>query len=120
GEDADADVLFIGRALERLEDRLAANQRDTAARHDALFDSCARGVQRVLDAGLLLFHLDFGGCTDLDHGNTADELGEALLELLAVVVAGGVVDLLADGRDAAFDVGLLAGAVDDGRVVLVD
>jgi hypothetical protein len=43
-----------------------------------------------------------------------------LLELLAIVVGRRVLDLLADRRDAAFDVGLLAGAVDDRRVVLVD
>src|SRR6185436_75305 len=50
----------------------------------------------------------------------ADQLGQALLELLAVVVRGGVLDLLADLLDAALDVRLLAGALDDGGVVLVD
>jgi hypothetical protein len=53
-------------------------------------------VQRVLDAGLLLLHLGLGRGADLDDGHAADELGEALLELLAIVVAGGVLDLLAD------------------------
>src|SRR5436853_74597 len=48
-----------------------------------------------------------------------DKTGQALLEPLAVVVAGGVVDLFPDRADAAFDFGLLAGAVHDGRVVLV-
>jgi hypothetical protein len=43
-------------------------------------------VQRVLDAGLLLLHLGLGGRADLDDRDAADELGEALLELLAVVV----------------------------------
>ena len=43
---------------------------------------------------------------DLDDRDAADELGEALLELLAVVVAGGVLDLLADRFDAALDLGL--------------
>jgi hypothetical protein len=47
------------------------------------------GVQGVLDAGLLLLHLDLGRGTDVDDGDAARELGEALLELLAVVVAGG-------------------------------
>jgi hypothetical protein len=77
-------------------------------------------VQRVLDAGLLLLHLDLGGRADLDDGDAAGELGEALLELLAVVVGGGLLDLGADLLDAALDVGLLAGAVDDRGVVLVD
>src|SRR6185503_5377888 len=42
------------------------------------------------------------------------------LELLAVVVGGRVLDLRADLADAALDLGLLAGALDDRRVVLVD
>jgi hypothetical protein len=37
-----------------------------------------------------------GGRADLDDRHAADELGEALLELLAVVVGGGGLDLLAD------------------------
>jgi len=36
-------------------------------------------MQRVLDAGLLLLHLDLGGRTDLDDRNTAGELRHALL-----------------------------------------
>ena len=57
---------------------------------------------------------------DLDHGDAAGELGQTLLQLLAVVVGGRVLDLRLDLLDARLDVGLLAGAVDDGRVVLVD
>src|ERR1019366_1950930 len=43
-----------------------------------------------------------------------------LLELLLVVVAGGVLDLLADLLDAALDLVLGACTVDEGRVVLVE
>src|SRR5262249_41772225 len=60
---------------------------------------------------------------DLDHGDTADELGEPLLELLAVVVGGRLLDLSPDLLDAAGDgLLLLLGPVihDDRRVVLVD
>jgi hypothetical protein len=77
-------------------------------------------VQGVFDAGLLLLHLHLGGGTDLDHGHTAGELGDALLQLLAVVVGGGLLDLGADLLDAGLDVGLGAGAVDDGGVFLGD
>src|SRR5262249_41615478 len=52
--------------------------------------------------------------------HAAAELGPALLELLPVVVAGGLLDLAADELDPPLDVGLLAGPVDDGGVVLVD
>ena len=111
-------------ALERLDELLdsrgAANERDAAAGDDAFLDSRAGGVHRILDTSLLLLHLGLGGSTDLDHGNAADQLGETLLELLAVVVGGGLVDLSADLLDAALDVAILAAAIDDGGVVLVD
>src|SRR5205823_2211925 len=84
---------------------------------EAAFCSAGR-VQRVFDAGLLFLHLDFGGGTDLDDGNTAGQLGHALLQLLAVVVAGRFLDLDADLLDARFDVTSCAGAVDDRGVFL--
>jgi hypothetical protein len=62
-------------------------------------------VQRVLDAGLLLLHLGLGRGADVDDGHAAGQLGQALLELLAVVVGGGFLDLAADLLDAALDVG---------------
>ena len=68
-------------------------QRDAAAGDDALFERGAGGLQRVLDAVLLLLHLGLGGGADLDDGDTAGQLGEALLELLAVEVGVGVLDL---------------------------
>ena len=82
--------------LELLERRLRADERHAAAGDDALFDGRAGRVERVLDAGLLLLHLGLGRRADLDHRDAADELRQALLELLAVVVAGGVLDLRAD------------------------
>jgi hypothetical protein len=77
--------------IERL---VRADQRDAAARDHALFDRRARRVQRVFDARLLLLHLDFGGGADLDDGDAASELRDALLQLFLVVVAGGFFDLL--------------------------
>src|SRR5204863_8360599 len=56
----------------------------------------------------------------LDDGDTARELGKALLELLTVVVRSGLLDLRADLGDAAFEVALLARAVDDRGVFLLD
>ena len=68
-------------------------QRDAAAGHDALLERRAGRLQRVLDAVLLLLHLRLGGRADLDDGDTAGELGEALLQLLAIEVGVGVLDL---------------------------
>ena len=81
-----------------------ADQRDAAARHHAFFDRRTRGVQGVFDARLLFLHLDFGRGADLDHGHAAGELGHALLQLLAVVVGGGLLDLRLDLLDARLDV----------------
>jgi hypothetical protein len=93
-DDVDADALVAaGLLLERRRGPSGAEERDAATGEDALFDGGAGGVQRVLDAGLLLLHLDLGRGADVDLGDAAGELGEALLELLAVVVAGGVLDL---------------------------
>ena len=122
-DDVDADLLvvvggFLADACRGPWRR--ADDGDAAAGEDAFFDGCAAGVQGVFDAGLLFLHRDFGGRADVDLGDAAGELGEALLELLAVVVAGGVVDLVLDLLDAALDGLLVAGAFDDRGVVLVD
>src|SRR6185436_7726468 len=95
-------------------------QRDAAARDDALLEGRAGRLEGVLDAVLLLLHLGLGGSADLDHRNAARQLGEALLELLAVEVGVGVLDLLLDLLDARLDRVALAGTVDDRRRVLVD
>ena len=92
---------------------------NTTTGDDALFDGCARGVERILDARLLLFHLDLGGSANLDYRNTAGQLGHALLQLLTVVVRRGVFHLDADFVDAGSDGIVITGAIDDNGVVLV-
>jgi hypothetical protein len=96
----------------------ARKVRDTATGHDAFLDRRARRMQRVLDARLLLLHLDFGRGADLDDGHAAGQLRHALLQLFLVVVGGRVLDLLAHVLDARFDRRLFAVAVDDRRVFL--
>jgi hypothetical protein len=67
---------------------------------------------------LLLLHLRLGGRADLHDGDAAGELGEALLELLAIEVRVGGLDLGLDLVDAALDGVGVTGAVDDRRGVL--
>jgi len=55
--------------------------------------ACAGCVEGVLDAILFLLHFDIGGAADPDHRDAAGELGKTLLQLLAVVVRGGLLDL---------------------------
>ena len=74
----------------------AAQQRHAAAGQNAFFDRRTRGVQGVFDAGLLLLHLGFGLGADRDDRHAAGQLGQPLLELLLVVLALGLVDLVAD------------------------
>ena len=120
-DDRCTDLLVAFEALDdRIDRRRAAHQRHAAAGDDALFDCRAGCMHRILDAGLLLLHLGLGCRADLDDGNAADQLGEPLLQLLAVVVGGGLVDLRADLLHPALDLAVLAAAVDDGGVVLVD
>src|SRR6185312_8573354 len=116
--DAGLDVgVVVGDAADRL---LGAQQRHAAARHDAFLHGRAGRVEGVLDAVLLFLDLDLGRTTDADHRDAAGELGQTLLQLLAVVVRGGFLDLRLDLRDAGFDVLLLARALDDRGVLLVD
>ena len=77
-------------------------------------------MQRVFDAGFLFLHLGLGRGADVDDGHATGELRQAFLELLAVVIGGGLFDLTADLAHAALDVGLLAVAFHDGGVFLVD
>ncbi len=74
----------------------------------------------IFDAGFLLFHFGFGRGADFDYGYATDQFRQPLLQLLAVVVAGGLVDLSANFFHAALHVAGLAFAFDDGGVVLVD
>ena len=104
--------------LELVERRDRLQQRGAAACDEALLDRRAGGRERVLDAVLLFLELDLSGRADLDHRHAAGQLGQPLLQLLAVVVGGGVLDLSLDLGHAALDRVSRAGAIDDGCVVL--
>src|SRR4029077_4938948 len=117
--DVDADGFVIVQ-LELFERRDAANQCDAAAGNNAFLDSCASGVLGVLDASLLFLQLGLGCRAHLDYCDAADELRQSFLELLAVVVGGGVFDLRANLLHAPFNLGGFSGAFDDRGVVLVD
>ena len=74
-------------------------------------------MQSIFDAHLLFFHFHFGGSTDFHEGHTAGEFRHAFLELLAIVVARGGFNLLTDALDTIGDGVLVAGSVNDGRVL---
>src|SRR5690606_18224780 len=118
-DDLRADLL-VAIELQLLDRPGRAQQRDAAARNDAFLDSRLRRVHGILDARLLLLHLGLGGRTDLDDRHAADQLRQPLLQLLAVVVRGRVLDLVAQLLDATLDRAGHARPFDDRRVVLVD
>ena len=84
-----APVCSSPSSVELVERGQRVDQGDAAAGDDALFDRRAGRRQRVLDAVLLLLQLDLGRGADLDDGDAAGELAEALLQLLAVPVGRG-------------------------------
>src|SRR5207302_2251854 len=118
--DLDAGLLVVVLGADALERLGGPEQGDAAARHDAFLDRRAGRMHRVINAILALLHLDLGRAADADHRDAARELGQTLLQLLTVVVRGGLLDLRLDLLNARLDVGLLAGAVDDRGVLLVD
>ena len=60
-------------------------------------------MQRVINAVLALLDLHFRGAANADHRDAAGELGQPLLQLLAIVVGGGLLNLRLGLRDAALD-----------------
>ena len=105
--------LLVPLEVELLDRLLAVQQGHTATRHDALGEGRLHGTLGVVDQGLPLLHLGLRGRAHVDLGHAPGELGEPLLELLTVVVAGGLRDLVADLGHAAVDRRLPAGAADD-------
>ena len=120
-DDVEAELLVaLGLPACVLDGVLGADECDAAAGHIAVLGRRPRRVQRVLHEILALLHGDLGGAADLDDRHASGELGVTLHQLLLVVVAGGLVPERHDLIGAGLDVALLAGALDDGRVVLGD
>ena len=61
-----------------------------------------------------LLELNLGSCANLDDCNAAGELSKTLLELLAIKVRGGVLNLSLDLGDTVIDCVLGASATNDG------
>src|SRR6185437_593732 len=112
--------LIIVLDFEIIECRRATHQSNAAARDNAFFHGCAGRVHGIFDAGFLFLHFGFGCGAHFDYGNATHQLRQPLLQLLAVVVAGDVLDLSADFLYAAFDLSALAFAFHNRGVVLVD
>ena len=76
-------------------------------------------ADRVVESLLLRFHFGFGWRPHADNGDAAGELGQSLLQFLAVVLAGSFFNLAADLLDACVDPFAIAPSADDCGFVFV-
>jgi hypothetical protein len=90
--------LVVIRGLQLGERLGPVEERNAPAGDDAFLDRGAGRMHRIVNAILALLHLDLGGAADADHRDAARELRQALLQLLAVVVRGGLFYLRPDLR----------------------
>ncbi len=119
-QNVDTDLLVVILHFEVGKLLLGADQGHATAGNDPLFHGRAGRVEGVLDESLLLLHRGLGRRADVDHGDSTGELRQPFLELLTIVVRGGLLDGDFDLLDATLDLVLLTGAVDERGVVLVD
>src|SRR3954449_12332461 len=91
---------------------------DATTGDDALLDGGLGVPDGVLDAVLALLELHLGRGAGLDDGDATGQLGQALLQLLAVVVGVRLLDLGADLVDATGDLVGVTRTLDDRRLVL--
>ena len=115
-----ANFLVSFKVFDVLEHFLGTEKCDTTAGHNAFFNRSTGSVQCIFDPRLLLLHLGFRRCADVNDGDAARELGQALLELLPVIIARRLLNLATDLINSTLDVALLAFAFNDGRVLFIN
>ncbi len=118
-QDVDTGLLVAGSNLHVVQHRNSGNQHGTTTGDDTLFDSGASRGERILDAVLLLFHLHFGSGANLNDADAASQFRQTLLQLLAIIVTGGLFDLSANLAHASLQLLLAPVALNDGRVIFV-
>ena len=93
-------------------------QGNSAASDNALFHSGLSIPNSILDAVLAFLQLHLGGGANLDHGHTAGQLSQTLVQLLTVVFGIGVLDLGTDLVHPTLNLVLGTGTFHNGGVVL--
>ena len=83
-------------ALQLVQHLAGTQQSDAPPGEDAFLDRGPGRMHGIVNTILTLLHLDLGSAADTDHCNAARELGQSLLQLLTVVVGGGLLDLRLD------------------------
>ena len=77
-------------------------------------------MQRIFNAGFLLFHFNFSRCAHFQNGHAACQFRYALLQFFFVVVRGCFFDLLTNLGHTALNGRLFTHTVNDGGGVFVD
>src|SRR5262249_53864049 len=119
-DDINAGFLVVVFGFDPAERLGSPQEWHSTARQDALLNRRPRRVHGVLDAVLAFFYLDLARPADPDHRHSPNELGKPFLQLLAVIVGGGLIDLRLDLGDTSLNVSFLAGTLNDGGVLLLD
>src|SRR5205814_1335753 len=92
---------------------------DTTARNQALFHRGACCGEGIFNARLSVLEFDLGAGSNLDQGHSAGQLSQSLLELLAIVVAGRLLNQRPNLTNARLDSLRASLAFNDGRRILV-
>ena len=109
--------FVLVRSLEILEGLGCADISHTASRDNSFLNGSTGCTECILHAVLLLFHLNLGGCADIEYCHTAGQFAETLLKFLPVIVGSGGLDLLADKVCPFCDGLLVSESVNDGGVL---
>src|SRR5664279_3857468 len=112
-DDVDAGLLIGVFDLKVFEGRDSTEQGDAATGRNAFLHGRTGGVERIVDSIFLLLDLDLSRATDADHRDASGEFGQTLLQLLAIIVRGGLFDLRLDLANARLDILFFTGAIDD-------
>ena len=91
-----------------------------ATSNNSLFDGSTGGVEGILDPQLAVVQFGLRRRADLDDGHTTSELGDALVQLLAVVVGFCGIQLPLDCGHPVSDGGTVVVGGDDGGGFLAD
>src|SRR6266487_1849438 len=118
-DDINADPFVVVGSLDRVNGLQTTDQRHSATRHDTFLNCGAGRVQCVFDAGLLFLHFSLGRSADVNDRHATGQLGQAFLQLLAIVIRRGLFDLTTDLIDPALNLRGLAESFDDRGVFLV-
>ena len=95
--------FFIRYSFQGFEGFRGLNEGNSTTGYDTFFNSCTGCGQSIFNTMFLFFQLGLSCGTNTDDSHTASQFSQAFLQLFAVIIAGGVIDLSADLLDATLN-----------------